>query len=115
LSAPRLAEWKSCAVLLHFAHCREAAGDSDAFALSAPAGEDADYVVRLRWRSFRLRKPCGAKFDLIMHLQNTPKNRNVDDVRALIEGAGDAHSRPLSEGVVMAERRSILLLRKEEG
>ena len=64
----------------------------------------ADYVVRLRWRSFRLRKPCGAKFDLIAHLQNMPKEQNIDDVRVLIEGAGDANSSPLSARIVIARK-----------
>jgi len=41
-------------------------------------------------------KPCGAKVDLIAHLQNMPKEQDIDDVRVLIEGAGDANLSPLS-------------------
>jgi DDE family transposase len=59
------------------------------FVASVKQAKGADYVVRLRWSSFRLRKPCGAKFDLIAHLQNMPKEQDVDDVRVSIEGAGD--------------------------
>ena len=64
----------------------------------------ADYVVRLRWRSFRLREPCGAKFDLIAHLQNMPKEQNIDDLRVLIEGAGDPNANPLSTRIVIARK-----------
>jgi len=54
----------------------------------------------LRWRSFRLREPCGAKFDLIAHLQNMPKEQDIDDVRVLIEGAGE----PLQTRIVIARK-----------
>ena len=64
----------------------------------------ADYVVRLRWRSFRLREPCGAKFDLIAHLQNMPKEQNIDDISVLIERAGDPNSNPLSTRIVIARK-----------
>lgn len=60
----------------------------------------ADYVVRLRWSSFRLRKLCGAKFDLIAHLQGMPKEQTIDDVCVLIEGAGD----PLPTRIVVARK-----------
>ena len=59
------------------------------FVASVKLAKGADYVVRLRWRSFRLRKPCGAKFDLIAHLQNMPKEQNIDDICASIQRAGD--------------------------
>jgi hypothetical protein len=74
------------------------------FVASVKQAKGADYVVRLRWRSFRLREPCGAKFDLITHLQNMPKDRSLDDVRVLIEGAGDANSSPLSARIVIARK-----------
>jgi len=51
-------------------------------------GESADYVVRLRWSSFRLSTPAGAKFDLIAHLNNMPAEQTSDDMAVLIEGAG---------------------------
>jgi hypothetical protein len=70
------------------------------FVASVKQAKGADYVVRLRWRSFRLRKPCGAKFDLIAHLQNMPKEQNIDDVCVLIEGAGD----PLQTRIVVARK-----------
>jgi Transposase DDE domain len=70
------------------------------FVASVKQAKGADYVVRLRWRSFRLREPCGAKFDLIAHLQNMPKEQNIDDVRVLIEGAGD----PLPTRIVIARK-----------
>jgi hypothetical protein len=70
------------------------------FVTSVKQAKGADYVVRLRWRSFRLRKPCGAKFDLIAHLQNMPKERNIDDVCVLIEGAGD----PMQTRIVIARK-----------
>ena len=62
------------------------------FVASVKQAKGADYVVRLRWRSFRLREPCGAKFDLIAHLQNMPKEQNIDDISVLIERAGDPNS-----------------------
>jgi hypothetical protein len=52
--------------------------------------QGADYVVRLRWSSLRLHKPCGEKFDLIAHLQKMPKDQATDEVRVMIEGAGAA-------------------------
>jgi lambda repressor-like predicted transcriptional regulator len=52
--------------------------------------QGADYVVRLRWSSLRLRKPCGEKFDLIAHLRKMPKEQATDEVRVMIEGAGAA-------------------------
>ena len=61
------------------------------FVASVKQAKGADYVVRLRWRSFRLREPCGAKFDLIAHLQNMPKEQNIDDLRVLI----DARATPI--------------------
>jgi len=70
------------------------------FVTSVKQAKGADYVVRLRWRFFRLRKPCGAKFDLIAHLQNMPKERNIDDVCVLIEGAGD----PMQTRIVIARK-----------
>jgi len=74
------------------------------FVTSVQQAKGADYVVRLRWRSFRLRKPCGAKFDLIAHLRNMPKEQDIDDVCVLIEGAGDPNSRPLSARIVIARK-----------
>ena len=70
------------------------------FVASVKQAKGADYVVRLRWRSFRLREPCGAKFDLIAHLQNMPKEQDIDDVRVLIEGAGE----PLQTRIVIARK-----------
>jgi hypothetical protein len=58
------------------------------FVASVKQAKGADYLVRLRWSSLRLRKPCGERFDLIAHLRNIPKEQDVDDVRVLIEGAG---------------------------
>ena len=55
------------------------------FVASVKQAKGADYVVRLRWRSFRLREPCGAKFDLIAHLQNMPKEQNIDDLRVFAD------------------------------
>ncbi len=74
------------------------------FVASVKQAKGADYVVRLRWRSFRLREPCGAKFDLIAHLQNMPKEQNIDDLRVLIERAGDPNSNPLSTRIVIARK-----------
>ena len=51
-----------------------------------------------------MRKPCGAKVDLIAHLQNMPKEQDIDDVRVLIEGAGDANSSSLSARIVIARK-----------
>ena len=74
------------------------------FVASVKQAKGADCVVRLRWRSFRLREPCGAKFDLIAHLQNMPKEQNIDDLRVLIERAGDPNSNPLSTRIVIARK-----------
>jgi hypothetical protein len=58
------------------------------FMASAQQAKGADYLVRLRWTSLRLRKPHGEKFELIAHLQNMPKDQNIDDIGVLIDGAG---------------------------
>ena len=70
------------------------------FVASVKQAKGADYVVRLRWSSFRLRKPCGAKFDLIAHLQNMPKEQKIDDIRVTVEGAGA----PLQTRIVIARK-----------
>jgi IS4 transposase len=51
--------------------------------------EGADYVVRLRWSSLRLRAHGGAKFNLIEYLLDMAAQKQSDDIRVLIEGAGD--------------------------
>lgn len=70
------------------------------FVASVKQAKGADYVVRLRWSSFRLRKPGGAKFDLIAHLQNMPKDRQFDDIGVMIEGAGA----PMRTRIVIARK-----------
>ena len=52
------------------------------------AGEGADYVVRLRWSSLRLRTPGGAKFDLVQHLRTMPTQSQGDDICVSIDGTG---------------------------
>jgi hypothetical protein len=69
------------------------------FMASAPA-EAADYLVRLRWSSLRLRKPCGDKLDLIAHLQNMPSDRMIDEIDAHVEGAGE----PMRTRIVIARK-----------
>lgn len=69
------------------------------FMASAPA-EAADYLVRLRWSSLRLRKPCGDKLDLIAHLRNMPSDRMIDEIDALVEGAGE----PMRTRIVIARK-----------
>ena len=74
------------------------------FMASAQQAKGADYLVRLRWSSLRLRKPHGEKFELIAHLQNMPKDQNIDDIGVLIDGAGA----PMQTRIVIA--RKILAL-----
>src|SRR6202453_2489416 len=49
---------------------------------------DADYLVRLRWSSLRLRGADDKKFDLAEHLRNMPADKLTDDLVVWIEGAG---------------------------
>src|ERR1700722_15291778 len=48
----------------------------------------ADYLVRLRWSSLRMRGSDGKKFDLVAHLRNMPAEKQIDDFVVSIEGAG---------------------------
>jgi hypothetical protein len=70
------------------------------FMASAQQAKGADYLVRLRWSSLRLRKPHGEKFELIAHLQNMPKDQNIDDIGVLIDGAGA----PMQTRIVIARK-----------
>ena len=49
---------------------------------------DADYLVRLRWSSLRLRGADDKKFDLAEHLRNMPADKVTDDLVVSVEGAG---------------------------
>jgi Transposase DDE domain len=70
------------------------------FMASVQQAQGADYLVRLRWSSLRLRKPGGEKFDLIPHLQKMPKDQNIDDIHVLIDGAGA----PMQTRIVIARK-----------
>jgi hypothetical protein len=70
------------------------------FMMSVQQAQGADYLVRLRWRSLRLRKPGGEKFELIAHLQKMPKDQNIDDIHVLIDGAGA----PMQTRIVIARK-----------
>ncbi len=65
------------------------------FVASVGKAESADYVVRLRWSSLRLRAADGEKFDLVAHLRDMNRSddlgskwNRIDDLRVSIEGAG---------------------------
>lgn len=70
------------------------------FMESAPQANGGDYLVRLRWSSLRLRKPCGEKLDLVAHLQNMPSDQMIDEIDALVEGAGE----PMRTRIVIARK-----------
>jgi hypothetical protein len=60
----------------------------------------ADYLVRLRWSSLRMRDADGKKFDLANHLQNMPADKQIDDFVVSIEGAGA----PMSTRIVILRK-----------
>lgn len=70
------------------------------FMESAPQANGCDYLVRLRWRSLRLRDSSGEKLDLIADLQNMPDDRAIDEIDALVEGAGA----PMPTRIVIARK-----------
>lgn len=70
------------------------------FMASVSQAQGADYLVRLRWSSLRLRRPSGEKFDLIAHLQKMPKEQTFDDIGVLIDRAGA----PMQTRIVVARK-----------
>src|ERR1700683_362125 len=81
---------------------------------------DADYLVRLRWSSLRLRGADDKKFDLAEHLRNMPADKLTDDLVVWIEGAGAPMRtriviRPKSEEAAQAERQRLLSLARKKG
>lgn len=56
-----------------------------AFVGSVRATVGADYIVRLKWRSFRMRQENGDKFCLINHLNSLPADRQISDVAVSID------------------------------
>ena len=74
---------------------------------------DADYLVRLRWSSLRLRGADDKKFDLAEHLRNMPADKLTDDLVVSVEGAGAPMRtriiiRRKSEQAAQAERQRLL-------
>src|SRR5271155_3624945 len=74
---------------------------------------DADYLVRLRWSSLRLRGADDKKFDLAEHLRNMPADKLTDDLVVSVEGAGAPMRtriiiRRKSEEAAQAERQRLL-------
>src|SRR6202161_2829531 len=81
---------------------------------------DADYLVRLRWSSLRLRGADDKKFDLAEHLRNMPADKLTDDLVVWIEGVGDPMRtriviRRKSEEAAQAERQRLLSLARKKG
>jgi Transposase DDE domain len=70
------------------------------FVASVGKAGAADYVVRLRWSSLRLRGADGKKFDLADHLRNMPADKQIDDLVVAIEGAGA----PMSTRIVILRK-----------
>ena len=61
----------------------------------------ADYLVRLRWSSLRLRGADGEKFDLVAHLRKMlAQEKQTDDLVVSIEGAGA----PMSTRIVILRK-----------
>ena len=83
--------------------------------------DDADYLVRLRWSSLRLRGVDDKKFDLAgQHLRNTPADKLTDDLVVWIEGAGAPMRtriviRRKSEEAAQAERQRLLSQARKKG
>jgi hypothetical protein len=71
------------------------------FVASVGKAGAADYVVRLRWSSLRLRDAGGEKFDLIAHLRKMQaEETQIDDFVVSIEGAGA----PMSTRIVILRK-----------
>jgi hypothetical protein len=67
-------------------------------------GKDADYLVRLRWSSFRLSTPRGEPFNLIGHLKAMPADRLRDDFEAVIENTGERGAPGLTTRIVVLRK-----------
>jgi hypothetical protein len=81
---------------------------------------DADYLVRLRWSSLRLRGADDKKFDLAEHLRNMPADKLTDDLVVWVEGAGAPMRtriviRRKSEEAAQAERQRLLSQARKKG
>jgi Transposase DDE domain len=87
---------------------------------SVSSGGTADYVVRLRWSSLRLRDAEGRKFDLAAHLRDMPADQRTDDLTVSIEGAGAPMSTRIvilrkSEEAARAARERLLRQARNKG
>ena len=90
------------------------------FVASVGKAENADYVVRLRWSSLRLRAADGKKFDLIAHLRKMPMESQTDDLVVSVEGAGAPMPARVvilrkSEQSARAERERLQRLARKKG
>jgi hypothetical protein len=73
------------------------------FITSVGATPGADYVVRLRWSSLRLRREDGRAFTLIGHLKSLPADQAISEVTVLIDG-GPAGAAPLRARVIVMRK-----------
>ncbi len=72
------------------------------FVDSVCATAGADYVVRLRWSSLRLRQEDGSPFNLIDHVTGLPDGQESSDVAVVIDD-GSAHP-PLRARVIVLRK-----------
>ena len=69
---------------------------------SVSVTDGADYVVRLRWSSLRLRQEDGSAFNLIDHLNSLPAGQDFSDVTVLID---DGSTQPPLRARVIIRRK----------
>lgn len=70
------------------------AGELARYLAEAEAGQ-ADFIVRMRWRSLRLRRDDGSAFDVIGFLQQIPEGATAQDVRVHVALPYQTRTMPL--------------------
>ena len=68
------------------------------------SGDQIDFIVRLRWRSFTLRLPDGAGFDLLDHLRGLPVDHRPHEVAVHAVNAHGADEPPLALRLIILRK-----------
>ena len=68
------------------------------------SGEQADFIIRLRWRSLTLCRPDGSAFNLFDHLRGLPVDGAPHEVLVHATGADEAHEPPLPVRLIILRK-----------
>lgn len=68
----------------------------------AQSGNQADFIVRMSWRAFRLTRPDGGMFDLIAHLEALPQDHAPHEV--MVQAAAEPDQPPLPLRLIIMHR-----------